>query len=451
MEANGAGINVAELPQTLRDAVKAVRSLGIRYLWIDSLCICQDDREEWARESSRMSEIYSNAKVVLAANHAANNSVGLFHERPPRPSCRVDFPGYAQDVHVQMLYNSDEVDWNASGFSSEPLATRSWALQERVLARRLLHYNSRQMYYECDNGIVGEDGCGSSRRFGNLHGLREEQVKQDEKQDDEEESPTDYHALWKMLIWFYGQRNLTHVTDMFPALSGLAKLFAAKIGADYVAGIWSNELIEGICWQGVGDRRPSSSDQYIAPSWSWASYAGIAGLGPTSGRYAHIGKVLDWHIDLKSEANPFGEVVGGWIQIHAPMVPLTQATDLNKDDLEHSARFEKTGHVPIRYVRTPWTKEADSRSYHHISLDNDENAKAGTWESLEMKVMIVASIETDDPRMSGVDGTCFGLIVTNAEGQDNNQVKRLGWIHLDSEEVEEIKADQANWCTTKLV
>lgn len=52
----------------------------------------------------------------------------------------------------------------SSDFEGEPLATRGWALQERVLARRLLHFNTRQMYYECDDGgLVGENGTRTAR------------------------------------------------------------------------------------------------------------------------------------------------------------------------------------------------------------------------------------------------------------------------------------------------
>lgn len=69
------------LPTTLRDAIYATRQLGIQYLWIDALCIVQDDAEDWACEAVRMREIYANASVTLSANDACDSSEGLFRSR----------------------------------------------------------------------------------------------------------------------------------------------------------------------------------------------------------------------------------------------------------------------------------------------------------------------------------------------------------------------------------
>jgi hypothetical protein len=78
LEAHINGIEWTSLSQTFRDAVITTRKLGIRYLWIDSLCILQGDVQDWELESGRMADIYAGAHVVLAATYAPDGSIGLF-------------------------------------------------------------------------------------------------------------------------------------------------------------------------------------------------------------------------------------------------------------------------------------------------------------------------------------------------------------------------------------
>ena len=69
------------LPKTFRDFIKINRFLGIQYIWIDSLCIVQDDEEDWKAESARMTNVYGEAVLNVAAVGAADGSVGCFFER----------------------------------------------------------------------------------------------------------------------------------------------------------------------------------------------------------------------------------------------------------------------------------------------------------------------------------------------------------------------------------
>ncbi|EGZ72613.1 HET-domain-containing protein, partial [Neurospora tetrasperma FGSC 2509] len=72
------GIPLDRLPQTFADAVWVTRELGIRYLWIDSLCIIQDSPADWETESQKMGSIYEGATLTLGAAYARNSSEGLF-------------------------------------------------------------------------------------------------------------------------------------------------------------------------------------------------------------------------------------------------------------------------------------------------------------------------------------------------------------------------------------
>src|SRR5207248_2982479 len=74
-------IPLSDLPPTFRDAIAVTRTLRVRYLWIDSLCIIQDDRDDWAKESPKMGLIYTNAILTIAASAARDSSCGLFSHR----------------------------------------------------------------------------------------------------------------------------------------------------------------------------------------------------------------------------------------------------------------------------------------------------------------------------------------------------------------------------------
>jgi hypothetical protein len=70
------------IPRTFQDAITFVRRLGLRYLWIDSLCIIQDDRADWERESAKMASIYTNAVLTIAATKSADSEGGCFSVVP---------------------------------------------------------------------------------------------------------------------------------------------------------------------------------------------------------------------------------------------------------------------------------------------------------------------------------------------------------------------------------
>ncbi|KAI0121015.1 heterokaryon incompatibility protein-domain-containing protein [Xylariales sp. AK1849] len=455
IEARQSGISLSDLPKTLLDAVKLTRHLGIRYLWIDSLCICQGDADDWARESARMIDVYSHAYLVIAANHASDKSVGFFHARQPRAKAIVDLPGYgdssARGVNAMLVSPSDE--WTNGGtFDGEPLTSRGWALQERLIARRVLHYNSKQMYFECGHGIVGEDGCRiearqydltnrrpSRRPFRPLHGGD--------------------HETWNQLLWAYGKRELSRPTDKLPAISGLASYCAKKIAKEYVAGIWSNAIVEGIAWQGLGNRRAVATSEhlYIGPSWSWASYDGIAATGLYTG-WTDIAKIEEWHVDLKNEANPYGEVKDAWLRVHGPM---TQLTPREKSDVDHEIRLKRAGLTPRPKMRRKYPKEEGCP----VALDYMETIETEEWRGWDPSVLIlggypkkgelwikgnVSDAESDSEDDHSGD-YWYGLVVVPVrQGEGENKMKRVGWMFLDGDEVAKVKKDREVWRTITL-
>jgi hypothetical protein len=152
-------IDIAALPKTFRHAIDATRRLGIRYLWIDSLCIIQDSSADWEAESARMHEVYSNATCNLAAHSGKNSHGGLFFRRRPEYSVfQRPFHMYHKLATESSFTSTQLVNgwWHLSKFDDSPLLTRGWVMQERYLARRTLYFADNEIYWECRSQMASE-------------------------------------------------------------------------------------------------------------------------------------------------------------------------------------------------------------------------------------------------------------------------------------------------------
>jgi hypothetical protein len=174
---------VCHLPKTHQDAIQLTQELGIRYLWIDSICIIQDDDEDWERESANMLSVYSKSYLTIAASNGENSHKGLFTEISPRKYVQVgcafgnthgqalafncSLQGEALCMHVEREEKHPlfPMFMNYITLPEEPLSKRGWAFQERVLSRRILHYGTQQLFFECNEGYRGEDGMFLPARF----------------------------------------------------------------------------------------------------------------------------------------------------------------------------------------------------------------------------------------------------------------------------------------------
>lgn len=155
-------ISQREIPETFRDAILMTRKLGIQYLWIDSLCIIQDDNGDWERESAKMVDVYSNSYITLAASNADGDSKGFLHTRivPGKictrwamkdgAECRIYFQPWTADERYRQRLGAP--------VNKEPLTSRAWATQERWLSRRTVLFATDQTFWECQKLCISENG-----------------------------------------------------------------------------------------------------------------------------------------------------------------------------------------------------------------------------------------------------------------------------------------------------
>lgn len=119
-------IDFEKLPRTFQDAVTITRDLGIKYIWIDSLCIIQGDQDDWANEAGKMENVFSSAYCTIAASSASSCLEGFLHERRSRPCVAVKH--HSGDE----VYYCKNIDDFHGDVEKGALNQRGWVLQERA-------------------------------------------------------------------------------------------------------------------------------------------------------------------------------------------------------------------------------------------------------------------------------------------------------------------------------
>ncbi|KAI8944082.1 heterokaryon incompatibility protein-domain-containing protein [Xylaria longipes] len=293
---NGQPLNV--LPQVLQDAIKVTKSLEIRYLWVDCLCIIQDFLPDWERESIEMRKIYANSICNISITGFEDNSTGFLDKTcdyVPLP-CRVQ-PSWASDVNEGWCV-LDPFFWWAQ-VTKAPLTKRGWVFQERFLAPRVIHFGPEQLLWECASldacetfprGIPAVAQSPRHTGFKRLDFLFENDAR-------ETLPPENGHLLsmteedllysWCEIVQAYTRTSLTKPSDKLIALAGVAQLMSPLDDSThgtsskmYLAGLFKQHLLLMLEWHSGSSLfslsepagvRPS---QYRAPSWSWASIDG---------------------------------------------------------------------------------------------------------------------------------------------------------------------------------
>lgn len=149
------GIPLSILPRSIRDAVTVTQRLGIRFLWVDALCIVQDDDGYKNLGISHMADIYRNADITISAASASNVADGFLEQRET----------WSGEGLAPIW-----LPWGAGGCIGlyhnlmpalrvhDPIHERAWTLQETLLSSRLLVYSKQHHNYAClcttSNGLI---------------------------------------------------------------------------------------------------------------------------------------------------------------------------------------------------------------------------------------------------------------------------------------------------------
>lgn len=301
-------ISWATMPATFRDAAAFTRSLGLRYLWIDSICIIQQDPErgafseeaerDWINESATMSDVYKNSYVILAALYGQDSRAGLRQSSNKRDSiafASLKLGESTLTLFIRPRHFLDNVPSpglydTAEFLSTYPLLTRAWAFQERIVSPRVLFFTQTEMIFQCCLNAGCECGALNATHFGSKWKVSPAAFKQ-ETSNIEASSTTNTAFLFKDRLYdcrieeawredmasTYSGLKLSQPRDRLPALGAIAKQFQdIRSNESYLAGLWSGTLHEDLLWSckllyDFGGLKTALNRPYSLPSWSWAS------------------------------------------------------------------------------------------------------------------------------------------------------------------------------------
>ncbi|KAF2734977.1 HET-domain-containing protein, partial [Polyplosphaeria fusca] len=228
------GLIIEILPPTFYDAVQLCKRLHLRYIWIDALCIVQDDFEDWNETAGLMAEIYSNAYITIGASGAMDCTRGLYTKLPMRPKELGNAPG----LFVMPLSRPHD-DF---GTLPLPLLTRAWVFQEHVVSPRFLHFGPGFLLWKCRNTQCTETGDVSSQGWAPFfYNLLNNQFPEIASQ---ALKILDKVHSWHRIIEGYSNLKLTYDTDRLAAISAVVyRHMKNRAGDRYIAGMWENSLL----------------------------------------------------------------------------------------------------------------------------------------------------------------------------------------------------------------
>jgi hypothetical protein len=345
------GIPLDSFPATLRDSVVITRTLGIKYIWIDALCIKQDSTEDWVREAAKMREVYSGAILTIVAANSPSTHSGIFSQRKPGKRATLEWRDSTNSRPNKVQLRPGSELWDHA-LSSSPLMSRGWTLQEGLLSPRTISYGAQQMIWECpcyqaDEGGRITQATEDYRSKGFIQGLIRIQNTEIVKSQSflqklvlrtskpekwwKSYDIADPYDKWNNIAEQFMCRSLTKDFDALPALSGLARVFQHVLNDEYCAGLWKKDILSTLMWN-RSPRYPADlstrfdlarPSDYLAPSWSWTSILGKQSSMSNSWQTrealqvsAHsVTKIVSLRTFPKDE-DPFGQVTGGELVLH---------------------------------------------------------------------------------------------------------------------------------------
>ncbi|KAF5020050.1 hypothetical protein F66182_7931 [Fusarium sp. NRRL 66182] len=307
------------LPRVVGDAVSATRALGIKYLWVDAICILQDVAWDWDYQCTQMVNIYSNAYVTICSASSSNCEEGFVQRKDQTVTLPLHSPSGPPtrfDIYAPSLYSTHNdlfrTEWKSRG----------WTFQERMASTRMLMFGPTNVHFEC------RDYCSSmgvSQEASYFRKINRDVLHQGDA--------ALIYKEWNAKVaseFTFSRLSFTYPTDILPSMAGIATLFSYHLNDEYLAGLWRKGLYRSLTWSIWRSdatvsytyllKRLENPPLYIAPSWSWVAN----GRSNTVSCEVDVTELtenarseftlVDAVVSLKG-TSPFGELTSGHLDI----------------------------------------------------------------------------------------------------------------------------------------
>ncbi|KIW19547.1 hypothetical protein PV08_00119 [Exophiala spinifera] len=249
-------LEIQSLPQTFQDAITVTRLLGIRYLWIDALCIIQDDPKDWLEQAGQMCSIYQYSSLTIAIHSAKSPLDGFLWRGTVPNSLRVSPRGTRPTFWLQIPPLSDNAIRRAFGDSQ--ITGRGWITQELCLSQLVLHFVEDRVIWECCH----EDCATAHPSEDHMERFRKRSVRPSQD--------------WLPFVSAYSTCRTTKESDKLAAIAGIAQAWPRNSAYfrhnGYYCGVFDDDVHSSLLWFRAHSLLIRRAGR--APHWSWASVDG---------------------------------------------------------------------------------------------------------------------------------------------------------------------------------
>ena len=458
------GVDISDIPLTIGQALTICSCLGVEYIWVDALCIIQDDKADWETEARKMATVYSLAKVTIIAASSTSCHSGFLDVmrlggEPFQLPALVKWPPtmklVARKTNTSSFHFSLEDFANFDPVSVAPAESldaidhRGWTFQEEYLATRYIKFTKDDIQWQCrdDAGCL----CGQAvqkyeRRaiYQDLWAAASHKVLGSSKTKNPSSAAAVDRAYceasrdcWETIVKDFSRRQFTAANDKLLALSGLVSrlapnMQAPNVDSTYIAGLWKNMLLDGgaLSWRCRDSARGRpSANAIIAPSFSWASLdVGVVYDRGSVGEFGFnsekpLFEVVDAESTLVSADEVFGRVSGGSLTLSGPLIPCKVSSG---PMASFGDREERQGLSVVR--NRTWfdcgmsrTRLASGKATLRRSRDNLP------FKTTDAHIFVLMSMNIH----GSFSGSGFdGLIIGKTDGNRPDSYQRLGYARI---------------------
>lgn len=253
-----------KLPKTIRDAMDLVEQLGQRFLWVDAMCIIQDDPVDLEVQIQHMNVVYGCATLTVVAASGSDSNAGLPGVNPNSRKL------LAIDHEIQGVHLVTSLPDFTSSLGKSVWDSRGWTMQEKVLSKHLLIFTEYQVFYHCNSATWCEDAIWESQDpcIQLSPGI-------DISSPDNASRALPHRSftgLWKYshFVTDYRSRHLSYQSDALNAFMGALTALGRELNTSFIWGLPESAFNETLLWQSQIQKASLRREQF--PSWTWLGW-----------------------------------------------------------------------------------------------------------------------------------------------------------------------------------